>query len=250
MEIVYFFICGNDGKELHHIYYLCAKNKSFMMSACYGDCTKKIYTFPIQEFVPNTGRESPDAPDTKVLHYEALKIWNNGATINEWVNDIEMLHRHFLDSRVGDFCRIYDSVNDQFKYSNMGDEMQERKAFSRNPFYVVVIDDKVGGGVWIEKGVKSCGHAHFHIVVLSEYRGDGTADFLLDSFEKASEDTGRYHSLSCEWGPRKDCNPNNFFKRHGYDVIGSLDGGGHAWKSLDDFGSDSKIIKKLQENTF
>ena len=196
-----------------------------------------IRTYPIMAYATEADIGGT-ASRLCVLHYEAPRHFTRAPAIERWAQDMEWPEVkgphsvYFGDTRVGRFMELYNAIDPELKAREPGREIDDRKRFTRSPFDIVTVDGETAGGIWPDSVDRKNGHVHIHIVVGPEHRGSGVADFLLNIFEWESIQYGRYGSVGCGFGSRKDCDPSRFFRRHGYDVTGSMEEGGYARKEL------------------
>ena len=170
-----------------------------------------------------------DAKPISVLRYEALNVQSDPGSINAWAYDMDGDHL-FEDRRIPEMWAIYDDLDPDMKVINPGVDNAERFAFSKRSFHLGMAGAYVSGGAWVDQVVNGSGYANFHIVVCPIFRGQklGMSDFLLECFEGDAKT--RHPAIKCGFGPRKDCDPARFFKRHGYAVTGKWELGGYALK--------------------
>lgn len=150
---------------------------------------------------------------------------NNGQTINyelhipltEWFksSDITSWTRSESKLAIEDTANLWDLYGEVTGVI-LGDEKEkeERITFSKNFYIVAKCDNKVVGGLWIEKyKKKEC----FHIFCNPEYKGNGVAKNL----EKMMMDNNLLSGdlAVCEWSRKRESGQSDFFRKLGYTII-------------------------------
>jgi hypothetical protein len=152
-----------------------------------------------------------------VLHFDSLRSTaRKNSCVTKWTENPN--NRSSLDEKIQSFWDLYDNVNPMFKCNFPSLETKERKSFAKHDFYILLKNEKVIGGLWIENV------------------SNGNAHFLLKCFENESIEYNRYNSLNCGFNKREYCDPARFFRNRGYNIK-STNGYFYATKILNEKGS-------------